>query len=123
MRPYAPNRTPRNIRMNNLRYVLAPTRVRLDPGTDADGGRRANGLRRTPLESSPGLGSMWGDVTLHPFVPGHRLVRDDIMDVGVLRALDEHPYVLAQGQQGRQLVMHLNAERARRTLRRTYAAD
>src|SRR5258707_8811350 len=36
----------------------------------------------------------------NPFVLGHRLVRDGIMDVGVLRALGEHSQMLAQGHQG-----------------------
>ena len=40
-----------------------------------------------------------------------------VKDIGLLRALVEHPRVLAQGNEGRQLVMHLNAERACRALR------
>jgi hypothetical protein len=71
---------------------------------------RHGGLRRARL-------SMRGGETLLPFFRRHRLVGDDIMDVGVLRPLDEHPQMLAQRHQCRQLVMHLDAERSCRTLR------
>ena len=60
---------------------------------------------------------MWGDVTLLPLIFGHRLVRDGISDVNVLRALVEHSEVLTQGHKGRQLVVHLDAKRARGALR------
>ena len=39
---------------------------------------------------------MRGDVTLAPFLGGHRLVRDAVNDICLLRALVEHPQVLAQ---------------------------
>jgi hypothetical protein len=45
---------------------------------------------------------MRGDVTLAPFLVGHRLVGDGVNDIGLLRALVEHPQVLAQGNEGRQ---------------------
>jgi hypothetical protein len=56
--------------------------------------------------------SMRGDVTLAPFLGGHRLVRDSVNDIGLLRPLVEHPQVLAQRNEGRQLVMHPDADTA-----------
>ena len=35
--------------------------------------------------------SMPGDVTLAPFLAGHRLVRDGVNDIGLLRALGPKP--------------------------------
>ena len=40
---------------------------------------------------------MRGDVTLAPFLVGHRLVQDGVNDIGLLPALVEHLQVLAQG--------------------------
>jgi hypothetical protein len=37
---------------------------------------------------------MRGAVALNPFFSRHRLVRDDIMDIGLLRPPDEHPRCL-----------------------------
>jgi len=34
---------------------------------------------------------MRGDVTLAPFLAGHRLVRDGVNDIGLLRALGPKP--------------------------------
>jgi hypothetical protein len=39
--------------------------------------------------------SVGRDVTLAPFLDGHRLVRDGVNDIGLLRALVKHPQVLA----------------------------
>jgi hypothetical protein len=47
-----------------------------------------------------------------PLLGAHRLVRDGINDVTVLRALVEHSEVLTKDHKGRQLVVHLDANRA-----------
>ena len=51
-------------------------------------------------------------MTRFPFFGAHRLGRDRVNDIGLLRVV-EHPQVLAQGHQSRQLVVHLDAERAK----------
>jgi hypothetical protein len=56
-------------------------------------------------------------VLLLPLLGAHGLVRDAINDVTVLRALVEHSEVLTQDHKGRQLVVHLDAKRARGALR------
>src|SRR5215469_6489411 len=57
------------------------------------------------------------DVLFLPLLSAHGLVRDGINDVTVLRALVEHSEVLTQDHKGRQLVVHLDAKRARGALR------
>jgi hypothetical protein len=49
---------------------------------------------------------MRGDVTLLPLIGAHGLVRDAPVDVGVVRALVEHPQVLAQRHQSRVSLTH-----------------
>src|SRR6478672_707771 len=61
--------------------------------------------------------SAFPDVLLLPLLSAHGLVRDGINDVTVLRALVEHSEVLTQDHKGRQLVVHLDAKRARGALR------
>src|SRR5215831_4447492 len=53
------------------------------------------------------------DVLFLPLLSAHGLVRDGINDVTVLRVLVEHSEVLTQDHKGRQLVVHLDAKRAR----------
>jgi hypothetical protein len=60
--------------------------------------------RRDDIARGAAQFSMWLDVTLFPFLGGHRLVRDGVNDIGLLRVV-EHPQVLAQGHQSRQLVV------------------
>ena len=57
------------------------------------------------------------DVLFLPLLGAHGLVRDGINDVTLLRALVEHSEVLTQDHKGRQLVVHLDAKRARGALR------
>jgi hypothetical protein len=55
--------------------------------------RRLRSLERPDPRPPTSRFSMWGDVTPNPFVLGHRLVRDGINGVSVLRALVEHSEV------------------------------
>ena len=65
------------------------------PGADLTTGNTpsAGGWSRSPPNTHR---SSIRDVLFLPLLSAHRLVRDGIMDVGVLRALNEHSEVLAQ---------------------------
>src|SRR5580692_7207657 len=78
------------------------------PAADPPAAATPTGLAR----ASPCLNKL-----LLPLLGAHRLVRDGINDVTVLRALVEHSEVLTQDHKGRQLVVHLDVKRACRALR------
>jgi hypothetical protein len=63
------------------------------------GNRGPGSLAATPIAHSTikrvAQFSMRGDVTLAPFLFGHPLVRNGVNDIGLLRALVDHPQVLA----------------------------
>src|ERR1700730_6036982 len=61
--------------------------------------------------------SSWFNKLPLPLLSAHGLVRDGINDVTVLRAPVEHSEVLTQADNGCQLVLHLDANRAVGALR------